>query len=146
MWNFPTTPSVVEVWSLNHWATGEAVRNIFFRFYCFKKIFLFFLAVLGLCCSMGFALVLASGGCSLVAARGLLLWLSVGSRACRLPQVRVPGSRSAVVAPSPASLQHVGSSRTRNQTHVSLIGRWIFFFFFFLTTEPQGKPCFGFYI
>ena len=31
---------------------------------------------------------------------------------------------------------HVGSSQPRAQSHVSCIGRWIFFF----TSEPQGKP------
>ena len=30
------------------------------------------------------------------------------------------------------ALQHVGSSRTRNQTHVPYIGRWILFFFFLI--------------
>ena len=74
MWNFPVTPSVVEVWSLNHWATGEAVVNIFFKFFCFKKLFLcLFWAVLGLCCYVGFSLVWARGGCSLVAVCGSLV-------------------------------------------------------------------------
>ena len=92
MWNFPTTPSVVEVWSLNHWATGEAVLNIFFRFYCFKKIFLFFLAVLGLCCSTGFPLVVENGGSSLVVVCRLLI--AVAS----LVEHRLQDTRASVAA------------------------------------------------
>ena len=66
----------------------------------FLKIFIdLFLAVLGLCCCLGFSLVAASGGgYSLVAVRGfliamlLLLW-STGSRMCRLQELPLLGSR-----------------------------------------------------
>ena len=48
-----------------------------------KKLYIsLFLAVLGLCCCVGFSLVAGSGGYSLVMVRWLLLLWSTGSRAC----------------------------------------------------------------
>ena len=51
---------------------------------CIIILFLF-LALLGLCCCVGFSLVVVSGGYSLVAVFGVLtvglLWQSTGSRA-----------------------------------------------------------------
>ena len=45
----------------------------FFFFLNFVYLFYLFMAVLGLCCSAGFSLVVASGGYSLVAVHGLLI-------------------------------------------------------------------------
>ena len=71
----------------------------------FKKQFLFiclFLAVLGLCCCLGFSLVSVSRGYSSLWYRGyslvaqwwlLLLW-GTGSRVRRLQQLWFPGSRA----------------------------------------------------
>ena len=54
---------------------------------CIIILFLF-LALLGLCCYVGFSLVVVSGGYSLVVVCGVLtvglLWQSTGSRACGL--------------------------------------------------------------
>ena len=101
---------------------------------------MFFLAVLGLCCSMGLALVSASWGCSLVAVRGLLLLRSVGSRARRLQQARVPGSRSAVVAHSPVALQYV---ILPNQESNPCLPHWqVDFFFFFIYHRATRETLF----
>ena len=103
---------------------------------------MFFLAVLGLCCSMGLALVSASWGCSLVAVRGLLLLRSVGSRARRLQQARVPGSRSAVVAHSPVALQYV---ILPNQESNPCLPHWqVDFFFFYIPQSHKGNPVLDF--
>ena len=60
-----------------------------------KNYFILFLAVLGLCCSVGFSLVAESVGYSLVAS---LLWLpllwSTGSVALGLQQLWLPDSRA----------------------------------------------------
>ena len=65
-----------------------------------------FLAVLGLCCCTGFS------------SRWLLLLWSTGFGAHGLQQLWLP---------SLAAPRHVGSSRIRDQTHVSCIGRWILY-------------------
>ena len=41
--------------------------------FSFKYKFIYLLAVLGLCCCMGFSLVVVSRGCSLVTVPGLLI-------------------------------------------------------------------------
>ena len=81
----------------------------------------------------GFSLVAVSGGYSSLRCSGFSLWWlllsqSVGSRACRLRQLRLAGPRvwaqqlwyTGLVAPS-----LVGSSWTRDQTRVPCIGRRI---------------------
>jgi len=103
----------------------------------YLSTFYLFLAVLGLRCCAGFSLVVESGGCSLL--EWLLLLQRTGSRVGRLSrwgfqalEHRFPGS---VVAAHRLGYSMVcGSSRIRDQTRVSYIGRWI------LTTEPTGKP------
>ena len=104
-------------------------------FFFFLIIYLFILAVLGLHCFEGSSQAEVSGGYSSLRCLDFLLqWLlllqSTGYRARRLHS---PGS-SGVSVPPPecrlgscgagsAALQHVGSSRTRNRTCVSCIGR-----------------------
>ena len=61
----------------------------------FKKSFTYFSAMLGLCCCAGFSLIASSGGCCLVAVRGLTAVAS-------LVEHRLVGSGL-------QSLQHVGS-------------------------------------
>ena len=97
-----------------------------------------FEAVLGLCCSEGFSLVV----CTDFSLQWFLLLQSRVSRAWGFKLQPVGslllGSRawaqqswlSGFVA-----LGHVGSSRIRDQTRVSCIVRGFF------TTEPPGKPC-----
>ena len=62
-----------------------------------------FLAVLGLCCCVGFPLAVVSWGCSLVAGHGFSLWCllllgSMGSRVLRLKHLQSVGL-VVVVAP-----------------------------------------------
>ena len=69
----------------------------------------------------GFSLVAESSGYSSLQCTGFSLWWllllrSVGSRACGHLYLWVTGSVAA---------RHVGSSWTRDQTHVPCIGRWI---------------------
>ena len=76
------------------------------------------LGVLGPCCCSGPSLVVDSGGYSLVAVRGLL-------EVASLVQHKSEGHslwRTGLVA-----LQHVGSSKTRDGTHVSCFGRQILY-------------------
>lgn len=85
---------------------------------------------------LGFSLVVASGGYSVVAALQLLLLWSRASGAHRLPQLQFLGSRAQVqklrhmrlVAP-----QHVGSFRSRDQTVSPSLAGGV------STTEPPGK-------
>ena len=74
--------------------------------------------MLGPCCCSGPSLVVESGGYSLVVVRGLLLEVAP------LVQHRSEGHswRTGLVA-----LQHVGSSQTRDGTHVSCFGRQILY-------------------
>ena len=105
-------------------------------FVFFKFIFIYlFLAALGLCCCMRLSLVAASTGYSSLQYAGfslrwlLLLW-SMGSGHVGKTQhvLCLAGSRAqaqllwhtGLVAP-----RHVGSSRTRAQSHIPCIDRWI---------------------
>ena len=54
----------------------------------------FFWAVLGLHCYVRFSLVVTTVGYSLVAIHGLLLLPRMGSSACGLQQLQLPGSRA----------------------------------------------------
>ena len=89
---------------------------------CFKNLFTYlFLVVLDLGCCVGFSLVSASRGYSPAVVRSLLIaWppllQSTGSRVHRLQWLWHTGL---------AALWHVGSSWTRDQTHVACIGRQI---------------------
>ena len=98
-------------------------------------IFILFLAVLGLCCCTGFSLVAKRGAslwsrCSGFSLQWLLLLCSMGSRACSLQQLQLPGSRAQaqqlwctdLVAPG-----HVWSSLTKERTRATCIGRWILY-------------------
>ena len=58
------------------------------------KFFFFFLAVLSLHCCVCFSLFVTSVGYSLVAIHGLLLLPRMGSSACGLQQLQLPGSRA----------------------------------------------------
>ena len=94
-----------------------------------------FLAVLGLRCCTGFPLVVVSGGllscCGAGASQSTLpLLRSIGARACGLQELRLPGPRAQAQwlwHMGLIALQHVGSSRIRDQTHVSCIGRQILY-------------------
>ena len=66
-----------------------------FCFVCVCGVFFFFfLAVLGLHCCVCFSLFVTSVGYSLVAIHGLLLLPRMGSSACGLQQLQLPGSRA----------------------------------------------------
>ena len=97
-----------------------------------------FLAVLTLCCCAGFSPV---AGC------GLLLLLSPGSRVSGLQWLQHVGSGAPLGsraqahscgAQGLADLWHVGSSRTRDETCVSCIGRQILYHW--ATREAQFCP------
>ena len=60
------TPPALKAWSLNHWTA----REVSLRYLKKKKLFL---AVLDLPGCVGFSLVVASGGCSLLGVHGLLI-------------------------------------------------------------------------
>ena len=78
-------------------------------------------------CCVGFCLVVAIRGSSLVAVRGLLIAGAACCRAWALGMLAQQLWCTGLVA-----LQHVESSRTRNQTHIPCIGR-------FLTSGSPGK-------
>ena len=94
-----------------------------------------FLIALGLHCCTGFSLVVVSGdysSCSAQASHlcGFSCLRSMGSRALRLQQLQLRGSRAQAQQlwhPGFVSPWHVGSSWTRDQTCVSCIGRWILY-------------------
>ena len=105
--------------------------------------------MLGLPCFLGFSLVVASGGYSLVVVHGLLMAVvslvaEHGSRACGLQQLQHMGSGvvarglwstgSIFVAHGLFCSWHVGSSWIRDQTPVSCIGRQT------LPLSHQGSP------
>ena len=93
---------------------------------------------------VGFSLVEASRGLFFTAVRGLLIAVaplvaSTGSRGAgfsscsmRAQELWLAGSRAQAQLwhTEPAALQHVASSRTRDQTHVPGAGRRILFFLF----------------
>ena len=74
--------------------------------------------MLGLHCWEGFSLVAVSRVSSLGAVRGHLLFWAIGSRTCGLQESWHMGL---------VASQHAGSSRTRDHTCVSCIGRWILY-------------------
>ena len=113
--------------------------NYLFMYYWLHQIFV------ALC---GLSLVRASGGCSLVVVRGLLIVVAALAaehrlEACGLQQLRLPGPGAQAqqlwhmqfVVP-----QHVGSSRTRDQTGVSRPGRLILNH---CTTREVPEHCFN---
>ena len=99
---------------------GKVGSEMFFFFYNFKHLFL---SVLGPCCCAGFSPVVVSRASSSLWRTGFslqwrLLLLGTGSRVCRLQLLWLPGL---------VALQYVGSSWTRDRTHVSYIGRRILY-------------------
>ena len=115
----------------------------FILFYYFFKIYFIylFLAALGLCCCVRAFSSCGERGLLFVAVRGLLIAGSSlvaehGLQVCRLSLVVAHGLQQLWLAGSRAQAQqlwctglvalwHVGSSRTRAQTIVPCIGRWI---------------------
>ena len=110
-------------------------------FFGYNVFLLLFLALLSLLCSLGFSLVVASGGCSscstLASHRGGFSCVARplghgGFSSCGtwVQSLWFPSSRAqaqelwctGLVAP-----WHVGSSWIRDQTLVSCIGRWILY-------------------
>ena len=96
--------------------------------------------MLGLCCCLGFSLVVVSMGYSLVVVNWFpidvaSLVADTGSRVFVLPELQhmisgvvapgLQGTGSVVRAHSLVATWNVGSSWIRDQTHVSCIGRWI---------------------
>ena len=84
------------------------------------------------------SLAVAALGCGVQASRGGLLWVwSIGSWMLGLQYlwcvgsvVAAPGSRARAQWSQHMgliALRHVGSCLTRDRTHVSCIGRWIFY-------------------
>ena len=64
-----------------------------YRMFLFICLFIYFFAVLGLCCCMGFSLVAESGGYSPVA----MHWLLTGGFSCCgawVQYLQLPGSRA----------------------------------------------------
>ena len=94
---------------------------------------LFVLAVLGLCCCVGFSLVAASSGSSLVVVHGLFIAVASlivqhGLQSCQASVIVAPGLEStgsmwhtSLVAP-----EHVGSSWTKDWIQVFCIGRGLY--------------------
>ena len=94
--------------------------------------------MLGLHYCLGFSLAVMSRGYSLVVVHGLFiavaslversLW-SRGSRCTGASAVAAPGLQStgSGVVSSLAVPRYVGSSWTRDRTHISCIGRWILY-------------------
>ena len=79
------------------------------------------MAVLGLHCCTSFSLVVGSGGYSLVVVQALLTAVPSLARSSRVPGLRQLWC-TGLAAP-----RHVGSSRTRDRTHVFCM-------------EPPGEP------
>ena len=105
--------------------------------FLFKILFILFLAVLALCCYTGSSLVAVSRGYSQFSLQWLLLLQSMGSRVPGRPQLQLPGSRAQAQQLWRAGLAapwHVGSSRIRDRTLVSCIGRQT------LPLSYQGSP------
>ena len=92
-------------------------------------LFICCLAVLGLCCSLGFPLVAASGECSLVAVCALLIALASRCGAgLSGTWASDCGSGSVAEVPQPCcSVAYVVSSQIRGQTCVSCFGRWVLY-------------------
>ena len=124
------------------------MKNWFYLIYLHKQLFvcfliynpfffLYFLAVLGLHCRLGFPLVVVSGvtfrlwdmGFSL---QWLLLFYSLGSKVCGLSnyslhalECRLQSTGSMVVTQGLSRFKNVGSFWIRDQTYVSCIGKQI---------------------
>ena len=81
----------------------------------------FFLVVLGLHCYAGFSLVAASGGYSSLRCGSFSSWWPLLLRALE-HRLSSCGTRALFVAP-----RHVESSRTRDRTRVSCVGRRILY-------------------
>ena len=110
------------------------------NFICLFYFILIFLSVLGLrCCTRAFSSC-GEQGLLFVALRGLLIVVASlvaehGLQAQGLQQLQHVGSRGSLTGSREqawqlwhtgfVALRHVGSSRTRDRTHVSCIGRWI---------------------
>ena len=115
------------------------------RIILFFKVFLnfiLFLSALGLCCcAHGLSLVVHCGGysslrCTGFSLRWFLLLCTLGSRACRLKQLRLPGSRvqaQQLWCRGLVALWHGESSLTGDRTLVLCTGRLI------LKSEGSGK-------
>ena len=119
------------------WRRTELNSSVFFLYFLlllrsnippppFFKSYLF-LAALDLRCCVGFCLVVAIRGYSLVVVCGLLIAVASCCRAWALGMLAQQLWCTGLVA-----LQHVESPRTRNQTHIPCISR-------FLTTGSPGK-------
>ena len=108
-------------------------QKSFSLFYVFlTKMLPFFLAALGLrCCVWAFPSCVERGllfvvVCGLLIAVASLV-VEHGLQACELQQLWLEGSRAQAQQwyMGLVALWHVGSSRTRDRTHVPCIGRWI---------------------
>ena len=105
----------------------------FYRFNFFLNFIYLFLAALGLrCCAWAFSSCSERGMLFVVVRRLPVAVASLvaehGLQACRLQQLWLAGSRvqaQQLWRTGLVALRHVGSSRTRAQTHVPCIGRWI---------------------
>ena len=93
--------------------------------FIFLCIYLFLAGPCLHCCA-GFSLVVSSGGDSWLQCWGFSLWWplrswSTGSRVCGLQQLW--HMSSVLWCMGLVALRHFGSSRTRDQTHISCIGQ-----------------------
>ena len=99
---------------------------------CFFNNYLF-LPVLGLCCCVSFSQVVGSRSYSPVVGHGLLIAVASlvgdhGLQSMPVSAAAAAGSRAQTRKSwrtGLVALQHVGSSCTRDDTHVSCISRWI---------------------
>ena len=116
------------VWLIKSLIWGKCQNN-------FLKICITYLllAALGLRCCTGFSLVEASGRVlasvqrPLTVAAGPALNLGLGHAGCSDCSFLAPELGSAAAAWSLVAAWFVGSSRTRDQTWVSCVGRWILY-------------------
>ena len=104
-------------------------------FFCASFIYLFWAVLFFFSCSAGFSPAAVHSACASLRCLGfsshLLLWLrDMGSGVCVLSSCGPPalthglrGCGTGLVAPQ----QRAGSSRIRDQTHVSCVSRWILY-------------------
>ena len=131
----PLLLSMVIEWGF--WAQSALCFLLIFKNWNIVALQCLFLAVLSFRCCMGFSLVAISGGYLLFAVCGLLTaeaslvaWSEHGLQACDLSSCSsraLEHRLSSFGTGTSLPLQHVGSSWTRNGTHVSCIGRWVLY-------------------
>ena len=136
IWEGEVQKALVPSLSSHHGHSHLQRRFFVFVFFPFQYFYLliYFLAVMGLRCSLGLSLVAASGGYSLAAVRRLVIAVASRCGAWALGHLgqwlRLPGSRAQAqlrrlgfVAP-----WQVASSQIRDRTYVPCFDRWVLYY------------------